>query len=115
MRTAALVVLTLTAGCRSSGVGSIGAVMARDAETQALVVRDAPKGLGAEEAGLKPGDEIVMVEGFLVRDLSTVELRALLRGEIGSKLRLTVVRAGQVRHVEVQRSELLENALERQR
>lgn len=113
MRVAALLVLMLTAGCQGSGVGSIGAVMRRDAETHAVVVRDVPKGLGADEAGLRPGDEVVMVEGFLVRDLSAAELRARLRGGVGSDVRLTLVRAGQVRHVVVRRSALLERALER--
>lgn len=108
-----MLVLMLAPGCRGAGVGSIGAVMARDAETHAIVVREAPKGLGADEAGIRPGDELVMVDGFLVRDLSAAELRALLRGEVGSKVRLTILRAGAVQHLDVRRSELLESGLKR--
>lgn len=113
MRTALLLVLTLAAGCRGTGVGSIGAVLARDGLSHAVVVREAPKGLGAEQAGILPGDELVMIDGFLVRELSTAELRALMRGEVGSKVRLTIVRAGQVRHLDVRRTELVESARKR--
>lgn len=37
-----------------------------------------------------------MVEGVFVRDLSTKELRALLRGEPGTAVNLTVLRGAEV-------------------
>lgn len=95
----------MVAGC-SASVGSIGAVLGRDNESQALYVRETPRGLAAERAGLVPGDEIVMIDGVYVRDLSAAEIRDRLRGAVGSTVELTVVRGGDVLHVRVPRSEL---------
>ncbi|MFT3774886.1 MAG: PDZ domain-containing protein [Minicystis sp.] len=65
----------LAAGCGASGPGSIGAVLGRDNETRALHVREVPEGLGAERAGLQPGDEIVMIEGAYVKILAADVIR----------------------------------------
>lgn len=97
--------LLTVAGC-SASVGSIGAVLGRDNESQALYVRETPRGLAAERAGLVPGDEIVMIDGVYVRDLSAAEIRDRLRGAVGSAVELTVVRGSEVLRVRVQRSEL---------
>lgn len=111
------------AGCASSGSGptgigalfdkdpgSVGAVFGRDRETRALVVREAPAGAGAEKAGIEPGDEVVMIDGFYVKDLSAKEIRQKLRGEVGTTVRLTIVRGtDEVRHVEVRRAPLGEH------
>ncbi|MGK4001922.1 PDZ domain-containing protein [Sorangium sp. So ce1036] len=97
--------LLMAAGC-SPSVGSIGAVLARDNASQALYVRDAPRGLAAERSGLIPGDEIVMIDGVHVRDLPSAQVRDRLRGAVGSAVELTVVRGGQVRRVRVVRGEL---------
>ncbi|WP_437277023.1 PDZ domain-containing protein [Sorangium sp. So ce375] len=97
--------LLVAAGCTAS-VGSIGAVLGRDNESQALYVRDVPQGLAAERAGLIPGDEIMMIDGVYVRDLSSAAVRDRLRGAVGSAVELTVVRGGDVRRVRVVRTEL---------
>ncbi|UQA62364.1 PDZ domain-containing protein [Polyangium aurulentum] len=89
-------------------VGSIGAVLARDNESGALYVRDLSSGLEAERSELLPGDEILMVEGRYVRELETKELRALLRGDVGASVRLTIVRGGEVRRIKVARVALRE-------
>jgi C-terminal processing protease CtpA/Prc len=96
----------LAAACHGSGLGSIGAVLGRDNDTHAVYVREVPLGLAAERAGLLPGDEIVMVDGFYVEELSPKELRALLRGEVGSKVELTELRGSVVRRVKLTRTEL---------
>ncbi len=101
--------MLLSTGCGSSnGVGSVGAVFGRDSDTRALYVREAPPGLPAEDAGLLPGDQVVMIEGLYVRDLSERDIRAKLRGEIGSTLSLTILRGNDVRHVRVTRSAIRE-------
>lgn len=97
----------MAAGC-SASVGSIGAVLGRDNESEALHVRDVPPGLAAERAGLLPGDEILMIDGVYVRDLTSTELRDRLRGPVGSAVELTVVRGGDVRRVRVVRGALRE-------
>jgi len=84
----------------------VGAVFGRDNETNALYVRDVPPGLGAEEAGLLPGDQVVMIDGLYVRDMDEREIRRKLRGEVGSTVALTVLRGDEVRRVSVVRSAL---------
>jgi carboxyl-terminal processing protease len=98
--------LLAASACGGAAVGSIGAVLGRDNETRALYVRDVPLGMAADRAGLVPGDEILMIDGIYVRDLTEKDIRARLRGEIGSAVELTVVRGNDVRNVRVTRGEL---------
>jgi len=49
----------------------------------------------AWEAGIKPGDKIVAVDGKSTKGLSLVEASSLMRGKRGSKTVLTVVREGE--------------------
>lgn len=103
----ALVLAAVPLACGgASGPGSVGAVLGRDNETRALFVREAPTGDAAEKAGLRPGDEIVMIDGLYVKDMSAKDVRAKLRGEVGTRVRLTVVRGDAVRHVEITRGAL---------
>ena len=102
-------VLTLLSalGCGGSGVGSVGAVFGRDSETRELVVREAPSRGAGGRAGLLPGDQVLMIDGVYVRDLPAKEVRAKLRGEVGSTVKLTVVRnRDEVHHLVVHRGEL---------
>lgn len=101
-----LLPLALSACAALGGPGTIGAVLGRDNESRALFVREAPPGLGAEQAGLRPGDEIVMIDGHYVKDLTSNDLRARLRGASGTTVALTVVRGDEVRHVVVKRAPL---------
>ncbi len=95
-------------GCGgASDVGSVGAVFGRDNETRALVVRDVPAGTGAGNAGLRAGDRVLMIDGWYVRDMDAKSLRAKLRGDVGSTVRLTVVRGDEeVRHIVIRRGEI---------
>ncbi|MCC6554777.1 MAG: PDZ domain-containing protein [Polyangiaceae bacterium] len=94
------------AACGGQTIGSVGAILGRDNDTRAVYIRDAPEGMGAERAGLLPGDEILMIDGVYVRDLTSSEVRARLRGEVGTAVDLTVVRGGEVFEVRVVRGEL---------
>jgi len=110
VRSLGLVVLVsslVMTGCGGgAAMGSVGAVFGRDTDTNALYVREAPPGLAAEAAGLLPGDQVVMIEGRYVRDLSEKEIRDELRGDVGTPVLLTILRGSEVRHVKVVRSEL---------
>lgn len=101
------VLLAVAAGC-GAGVGSIGAVLGRDDDTHAVFIRDVPPGLASDQAGLLPGDEILMIDGIYVRDLTSQGIRARLRGDVGTKVELTVVRGSEVLRVQVVRRELRE-------
>ena len=99
---------TLAACGGSVTRGSIGAVLGRDNDTQAVYVRDVPEGLGADEAGLLPGDEILMIDGRYARDLDKKTMVDLLRGPVGSAVDLTVVRGADVLRVRVKRTAMRE-------
>src|SRR5262249_42857983 len=64
----ALVIAVSAAACGGSSTASVGAILGRDNETHALHVRDVPPGLAADKAGLRPGDEVLMIDGFFVKD-----------------------------------------------
>jgi C-terminal processing protease CtpA/Prc len=98
--------IAMAPGCGGSATGSVGAILVRDNDTNALYVRDVPAGLPAQKAGILPGDEIVMMNGRYVRDLRAEQIRTLLRGEVGTTVELTVVRGEEVHHMRVTRAGL---------
>ena len=57
----------------------------------------------AEEAGIQVGDLIVGVEGQSVADMTTTEMRNLVRGKEGTVVVLTMNRAGQIFDLSVER------------
>ena len=96
-------ILTVIAACGGS-IGSVGAVMGQDRQSGRVVVHQAPPGLAAARAGLKPGDEILAIEGRDVRGLTVEEIQEALRGEVGTKVHLTVAHAdGRVERMTVVR------------
>jgi carboxyl-terminal processing protease len=110
LRPLAILALALPA-CGGGVVGSVGAVFGRDSDTRALVIRDAPEGAAAARAGLQAGDQIVMIDGFYVKDLDSKAIREKLRGDVGTSVHLTVVRNGdEIRHVRIVRRELGDRA-----
>lgn len=88
--------------CGGHATGSVGAILGKR-EDGRLYVRDVPAGMGAAEAGLEPGDEIVAIDGRDVRGMDPDAVRAALRGEVGSTVILTVVRGALRRDVKVKR------------
>lgn len=72
-----------------------------------------PEDSPAGKAGLMPDDLILSIEGKSVAGLSAPQLHALLSGEVGSTVRLTVMRQGVTRDIEVQRAPYRTRARER--
>ena len=66
-----------------------------------------PPGQGAERAGLAVDDEILLIDGKDVRAMSQEDVRRAVRGDVGSKMVLTVLRGTKKREVEVVRTPLL--------
>ncbi|HVU05002.1 MAG TPA: PDZ domain-containing protein [Polyangiaceae bacterium] len=83
--------------------GTIGALLGQRPDGR-LFVRDVPPLLAAHRDGLAPGDEILLVDGKDVRALGERELRAALEGDVGSPVRLTIVRNDAVFRVTVRRT-----------
>jgi C-terminal processing protease CtpA/Prc len=97
-------VLTLT-GCAAGtpSDGSIGAILERRTSTGTVVAHRVPEGRSAAVAGLREGDRIKMIDGVLVDELDASQVVALLRGPLGSKVELTVVRGEAVLELVVAR------------
>jgi C-terminal processing protease CtpA/Prc len=83
--------------------GTIGAVLAQSKTDGTVRVREVPAALGSARAGLEPGDEVLLVDGFDVRILSPQRLHEALEGPVGSTVRLTVLHRGTIARLEVVR------------
>jgi carboxyl-terminal processing protease len=72
--------------------GGIGAYVSQNQAGQ-LVIASPFAGLPADEAGLLPNDVILAVDGVSIKGLALDEAVGLLRGDIGTKVALTIYRA----------------------
>ena len=59
-----------------------------------LVVTSLLSGGAAEEAGIRPDDRIVRVDGRTVKEIPASELISVMRGDAGSKVKILVIRRG---------------------
>jgi carboxyl-terminal processing protease len=103
-------ILASALGCASEP-GSIGAVLAQARRDGRLTVREAPSGHAAAEAGVAPGDEILLIEGRDVRSMSPEVVHRLLEGEVGTTVHLTLLRHGKIERVGVRRAPLSRSPL----
>jgi len=83
--------------------GTIGAVLAQT-QDQRLVLRDVPPDLAAGRAGLRPGDEVLLIDGRDVRELDERGVHRVLSGEVGDAVKLTLLREGRVIRVTLRRT-----------
>lgn len=98
-----LCLIAAIAGCGGWN-GSVGAILGKDNRSGRVFVREVPPGLGAAQAGLEEGDEVIAIEGKPTAAMSADELRAALRGKVGTAVNVTIVRRGETRAVKVERS-----------
>jgi C-terminal processing protease CtpA/Prc len=96
------VTLVSSAGCAAER-GTIGAQLGQRDDGR-LIIRDTPPGLAAARAGLKPGDEITLINGRDVRSFDEKGIHNLLAGDIGDPVKLTVLRGDQILHVTLART-----------
>ena len=85
------------------GRGTIGAILGQRADGT-LTVRATPKKLAAVDAGLRPGDELLLIDGRAVRGMSRADLRVALGGDEGTRVKLTVIRDDEVIRVTLTRT-----------
>jgi C-terminal processing protease CtpA/Prc len=90
------------AGCAAER-GTIGAMLGRRSDGR-VFVREAPQGLAAEKAGVREGDEILLVDGIDVRQLDERRLHRALSGEVGDPVKLTLLRGESVVRVTLKRT-----------
>jgi len=96
--------LSAIASCAPSK-GTIGAVIAQDSDTGRLFLHEVPASLAAGQANLKPGDEILLIDGLDVRRLDAQQINSALSGDVDSPVKLTLIRNEQVLRVTLKRTE----------
>lgn len=82
----------VTGGTRISGIGIF---MTRPLPTDPLYISEVFRGSPASAAGLKPGDQIVSVDGVSTSDLTTSQVSGMVQGQEGAPVTLSIVRGGQ--------------------
>ena len=95
--------LAVALGACSADRGTIGALIAQTPDKQ-LVLRDVPPQLAAARAGLRPGDEILLIDGRDVRELDERGVHQALAGNVGDPVKLTLLRDGHVVRVTLRRT-----------
>lgn len=90
--------------------GTIGAVLVQRGDGT-LVVREVPSGLAAQRGGIRPGDEVLLIEGRDVRGLRAEAVHQALLGEVGDPVKLTLLRGDEVVRVTVVRTPAREGRL----
>lgn len=81
----------------------IGVTITPLADGSGFTVTLVEEGSGALDAGVLPGDVIVAVEGQRIAQLGTEGAKALIRGEEGSVVSLTILRDGKEREFSLTR------------
>ena len=79
----------------------IGAYVGIDTATQLPVVSGVIEGTPAEEAELRDGDLIYMVDGTQTQGMDTSDVVSLIRGEENTTVHLTLIRDGEDDYLEV--------------
>jgi len=91
----------------------IGIYMAKDTERNLILVLSPIKGSPAEKAGILPGDIISKVDGVTYTGEQMTEASTKIKkGEIGTKVKLEIIRDTEVLNIEVLREEIKINHVE---
>lgn len=96
--------LTLALACGPPPKGTIGAILLRQQDSGRVYLQDIPEHLAAGRAGLRTGDELLLIDGQDVRRLSDTDLSRLLEGAVGEPVNLTLARGKEVLVIELKRS-----------
>ena len=108
--TLAWIIARPLSGC-AADPGSIGAVLAQSRQDGRVTIRQVPSGYPAAEAGVAPGDEILLIDGYDVRNMSPDAIHRRLEGEVGTTVNLTLLRRGKIERVAVKRGPLARSVL----
>lgn len=85
--------------------GGIGAVTRRFGDR--TVITEVYENFAAAKAGLRPGDEVLRIDGVEIGRLSMDEANQLVRGQVGNTLRLTVRKpSGTIMETELKREKV---------
>lgn len=81
----------------------VGITIAVRQDGQGLDVEEVTQGSSAESAGVLPGDRLIKVDGTDIRGKTTKEVTALITGEEGDAVTLTLIRQDQELELSVKR------------
>lgn len=98
-----LTILTTVFLACGSQRGTVGIRFGRDLHGN-LFARDVPAGLGAANAGVRAGDQVILIDGRDVRSLSDEAIHSILGGERGTRVRVTVLRGEEALRFSVERT-----------
>lgn len=79
----------------------IGAYISKAATDEFCTISGVIENTPAEEAGLRAGDIIYEVDGVLTQGMDTTEVVALIKGEEGTEVILTLVREGESDYLKI--------------
>lgn len=85
---------------KASGTAGAGMIISKRADV--IYVVSTERDGAAAEAGIRPGDYLVAIDGSGVDDKSILEMESFLRGEPGSKVKLTVFRSSRTKPLEIE-------------
>jgi carboxyl-terminal processing protease len=85
---------------KENGHAGVGIVLSKRSDVIYVVSceRDSP----AEEAGIRPGDYLIAIDGQGVEDKSILEADSLLHGTAGTKVKVTVFRSARTKPLDVE-------------
>lgn len=83
--------------------GGIGVTVDTNKNNKGIKIVSTMEGQGAELAGIKPDDTITAVDGKPINGMAVEDAIALIRGEIGTNVILTIERDGELIEVIVER------------
>ena len=92
----------------SGEVSGIGVRLRQNAETGEIVVVETMANSPAERAGIRPGDQVLMVDGQSTRTMTVQAVSELIRGETDTQLTLTIADQNQDHHTFILTRALIE-------
>ncbi len=98
-----LVTVSTQISCGPPPRGTIGAILSRK-DSSRVFIYEVPPHLAAYRAGVRPGDELLFVEGQDVRRLNDQDLQRLLSGDVGEPVQLTLARGEDILRITIKRS-----------
>lgn len=100
-----------TADIMGNFVG-IGIYLAKDTQTNAIIVISPIKDTPAHKAGILPGDYITKVDGVSYSGDQVTEASNKIKGEEGTKVKIEIVREGETKEFEIIRENIKVNHVE---
>ncbi len=87
----------------SSWDGSIGATLSRNNNTGRVSFQSVPRSMSGYLAGLRSGDELIAIEDKPVKGMNGAEISKALRGRVGTKVHLVIIRETDQLNITVER------------